>query len=148
MIYYDILYTDRKKNYLKKIIGYASKKKAIHRSGTKEKKKMEKIRITEKEIKENYKNIYYCNYCNLQNLLTYYQPDYYTKGVYGWNADIYILDFDTVIVTGYRPFGNIKIENTEELEKEAKKVLCSDLIENDKNYIINKIITENFGGAE
>lgn len=109
---------------------------------------MKKIRVTEKEIKENYKNIYYCNYCNLQNLLTYYQPDYYTKSMYGWNADIYVLDFDTVIVTGYRPFGNIKIENTEKLEKEAKEVLNSDLIDNDKNYIINKIITENFGGAE
>lgn len=109
---------------------------------------MKKIRVTEKEIKENYKNIYYCNYCDLQNLLTYYEPDYYTKGVYGWNADIYVLDFDTVIITGYRPFGNIKIENTEELEEQAKEVLNSDLIDNDKNYIINKIITENFGGVE
>lgn len=107
---------------------------------------MKKIRTTEKEIKNNFTNIYYCNYCNLQNLLTLYQPDYYTKGVYGWNADVYVIDFDTVIVTGYRPFGNIKIENCEELEEQAKKVLRSNLNNNDKHYIINKIITKNFGG--
>lgn len=30
-------------------------------------------------------------------------------GVYGWNADVYVIDYDTVIVTGYRPFGNMKL---------------------------------------
>lgn len=69
---------------------------------------MKKIKITMKEIKENYKNIIQVGYCEIQNLLRGQEAKYYTCGVYGWNADIYEIDNNTVIVTGYRPFGNIK----------------------------------------
>lgn len=67
-----------------------------------------KIKITMKEIRENYPNIIQVGYCELQNLLRGKEPEYYTCGIYGWNADIYKIDNKTVIVTGYRPFGNIK----------------------------------------
>lgn len=80
----------------------------------------------------------------MQSLLYYKNPDYYTSGVYGWNADIYQIDSDTVIVTGYRPFGNIKIDyNTiKKYELEAKKIAYN--IKNhdieDKKEKIEKIL--------
>lgn len=51
---------------------------------------------------------YHCiavDYCGLQNLLSYSCRRYYTSGIYGWNADIFIFG-NVAIVTGYRPFGN------------------------------------------
>lgn len=66
-----------------------------------------KIKVTEKQIKEGYKNIIDIGYCDLQHLLRYFDADYYTAGIYGWNADIYKINYSTCIVTGYRPFGNI-----------------------------------------
>lgn len=59
-------------------------------------------------------------YCNLQNLLTYAMPIAYTKGVYGWNADVYAFG-DVAIVTGYRPFGdNVDYALCREFEERAK----------------------------
>lgn len=64
-----------------------------------------KQKVTAKFIRESYKNIICIPYCNAQEMLSHLEPSYYTCGVYGWNADIYRIDLDTVIVTGYRPFG-------------------------------------------
>lgn len=71
----------------------------------------------------NYESIIKVGYCDLQNLLKYESPIAYTAGVYGWNADIY--DFGGVaIVTGYRPFGNIRPnwKITDKYEKEAENI--------------------------
>ena len=65
---------------------------------------MIKIKVTQKQIKEGFKNIICVDCCGLQYLLNYKEPTYYTSGIYGWNADIYVVDHNTVIVTGYRPF--------------------------------------------
>lgn len=64
-----------------------------------------KFRTTMKEIKN--KAICYCfGYCDIQCILHYDNAIAYTCGTYGWNADIYQTDYDnTVIVTGYRPWG-------------------------------------------
>lgn len=64
-----------------------------------------KIKVTKKAIMENFKTIISAGYCECDYLLKNTTPMYYTERVYGWNSDIYILDSDTVIVTGYRPFG-------------------------------------------
>lgn len=69
---------------------------------------MKKVKVTQREIKEGFKNIIEVSYCEIQHLLSHKNPDYYTSGVYGWNADIYKINNNTVIVTGYRPFGNVK----------------------------------------
>lgn len=61
------------------------------------------IKLKEKEVKENYK-CYSIGYCEAQDLLSLEGANFYTAGVYGWNADIYIFG-NTAIVTGYRPFG-------------------------------------------
>lgn len=103
-----------------------------------------KIKTTEKEIKRNFKKIYYCNYCDINNLLSVYNADYYTAGKYGWNADVYVIGFDTVIVTGYRPFGNIKIENYKELEEQAKKILKNEKTTKEIKLRMWEIIENNF----
>nr|DAK47537.1 MAG TPA: hypothetical protein [Bacteriophage sp.] len=65
-----------------------------------------KYKTTKKAVQNNYRNIIRLGAVELYYLLKFTEPNAYTSGVYGWNADVY--DFDNVaIVTGYRPFGNI-----------------------------------------
>lgn len=69
---------------------------------------MSKINVTRKLVCNNFHNIISVPYCAAQDLLKYESPVWFTSGIYGWNADVYMIDFDTCIVTGYRPFGNIR----------------------------------------
>lgn len=78
-----------------------------------------KVKVTEKQIKEGFKNIICVGYCELQHLLNCKDPEYYTSGTYGWNANIYKINNNTVIVTGYRPFG--KISNWKLVKKYEEK---------------------------
>lgn len=66
-----------------------------------------KFKTTQKAIKANYTNIIYVGYCDLQHLLTYENPIAYTVRREGWGADIYEVNSNTAIVTGYAPFGNV-----------------------------------------
>lgn len=68
---------------------------------------MLKMNVTCKYLRNNFTNIISVPYCDLQDLLRYETPLWYTSGIYGWNADVYLVDIDTCIVTGYRPFGNV-----------------------------------------
>ena len=83
-----------------------------------------KIETTKKYINNLYDNKIVLGYCDLYDLLHTDEPTYYTHGVYGWNADIYTYNLDTVIVTGYRPFGNIRPDYkiVKKYEEKAKKV--------------------------
>lgn len=65
-----------------------------------------KYKTTKKDIQNNYRNIIRVGAVELYYLLKFTEPNAYTSGVYGWNADIYDFD-DVAIVTGYRAFGNI-----------------------------------------
>ncbi len=67
-----------------------------------------KRKATMKQVKVMEENIIRVGYCGLYYLLRDIEPAYYTSGVYGWNADIYDLG-NCMIVTGYRPFGNILV---------------------------------------
>ena len=67
-----------------------------------------KVKVTAKEIRKSFDNIILINYCGLQWLLRSLNANYYTCGIYGWNSDIYVINNNTCIVTGYRPIGNIK----------------------------------------
>ena len=62
-----------------------------------------------KAIMSAYRNVIKVGYCDMQYALKWREPNFYTAGVYGWNSDVYVIDHDTVIVTGYRPFGNIEL---------------------------------------
>lgn len=56
----------------------------------------------------SYKNKICVGYCELYYLLYFKNRIGYNSGVYGWNYDVFHIDFRTCIVTGYRPIGNIK----------------------------------------
>lgn len=53
-------------------------------------------------------------YCDLQNVLSGIDPDYYTAGVYGWNCDVYTIAGLT-ICTGYRPAAGVPAVGVREL---------------------------------
>ena len=67
-----------------------------------------KYKTTQKAVKAGYFNLIVVPYASLQHVLDHYGANAYTAGAYGWNADIYQIDDKTAIVTGYRPFGNIR----------------------------------------
>lgn len=83
-----------------------------------------KTKITKKAIMGAYRNVIKVGYCDMQDALKWREPNFYTAGVYGWNSDVYVIDYDTVIVTGYRPFGNMELprEVIETLNKCAKSI--------------------------
>ena len=64
-----------------------------------------KVKVSRKQIKDNFKNVYVMDETKANTIFYGQSPAYYTSGVYGWNCDVYIIDSDTVVTTGYRPFG-------------------------------------------
>lgn len=83
------------------------------------------MKVTRNELRKDYKNIIELGYCDLYWSLREYKKLGYNSGVYGWNYDVYMIDYDTIIVTGYRPFGNIKpeyniIKKYNKLDRELK----------------------------
>lgn len=102
-----------------------------------------KFKTTQKAVKEGYRNIIRIGYCDLQYLLYYKNPVAYTSGGYGWNADIYDVGCGVAICTGYRPFGNVKIdyELVREYDEKAEKIICNLKIENAKEEL-DKLLKE------
>lgn len=98
-----------------------------------------KTKTTKKAIMSAYRNVIKVGYCGMQDALKWREPNFYTAGVYGWNSDVYVIDYDTVIVTGYRPFGNV------ELPREVIDMLnkCAKSITRYLNYDLAKIYLKN-----
>lgn len=98
-----------------------------------------KTKITKKAITGAYRNVIKVGYCDMQDALKWREPNFYTAGVYGWNSDVYVIDYDTVIVTGYRPFGNVELpcEVIDMLNK------CAKSITRYLNYDLAKIYLKN-----
>lgn len=98
-----------------------------------------KTQITKRSIMSAYRNVIKVGYCDMQDALKWREPNFYTAGVYGWNSDVYVLDYDTVIVTGYRPFGNV------ELPREVIDMLnkCAKSITRYLNYDLARIYLKN-----
>lgn len=105
---------------------------------------MIKAKVTEKQIKEGYRNIITISYCEAQNLLRYKNPIFYTSGVYGWKSDIYIINNNTIISTGYAPISGIRdYELVEEYEQKANKINHNYNIEYEKQQeLVNKLLDE------
>lgn len=85
-----------------------------------------KYETTKKAILSNYPNVIKVGYCYLQTLLKFRSPNAYTASkTYGWRADVYEITPNTVIVTGYAPFGNIAPDyvTVKKYEDKAEK-LC------------------------
>jgi len=67
---------------------------------------------------------YSIGYGELQHLLTFEEPESYTCGMYGWNADVYDAGKGRAIVTGYRPFGKrVNYKIVDAYDQKAKKIL-------------------------
>lgn len=98
-----------------------------------------KTKITKKAIMSAFENVIKVGYCDMQDALKCREPNFYTAGVYGWNADVYVIDYDTVIVTGYRPFGNVEI--TRDVIDTLNK--CAKSITRYLNYDLAKIYLKN-----
>ena len=99
-----------------------------------------KKQTTKKAIMNAYRNVIKVGYCDMQDALKWREPNFYTAGVYGWNSDVYVIDCDTVIVTGYRPFGNI------ELSRSVIDGLnyCADCARSRSDYnTLQKVLTSN-----
>ena len=88
-----------------------------------------KFKTTKTAINSGYYYKICIGYCDLQYLLNYENPVAYTCGVYGWNADIYDLNditgYNACIVTGYRPWGNIRADYSRNraAEEKAEKIV-------------------------
>ena len=66
-----------------------------------------KVKVTRRDVLRKFTNIISVPYGELNGLLKYEGPAFYLASKRGWDADGYIIDNDTCIVTGFRPFGNI-----------------------------------------
>ena len=82
-----------------------------------------KFKTTKKAINNGYDYKICIPFADLQHLLNYTEPCAYTCGTMGWNANIYHIDPNVAIVTGYRPFGNIRpdskmVRDYDEIAKE------------------------------
>ena len=93
---------------------------------------MLKVKVTDKEIREGYFTIK-VGYCGAQNILTYQGARYYNYGVYGWRYDVYELDYNLAICTGYSPIKSIPekinaqaVEIIEKYDKKAGSIRSSD----------------------
>lgn len=101
------------------------------------------IKTTKKEIQKSFKNIICVGYCSLQNLLSYTDATFYTCGVNGWNADVYKTNNNTIIVTGYRPFGNIEnYELVKKYENKAKKIKENNFYYEEIKQKLNKLLND------
>lgn len=82
-----------------------------------------KVKVTEKQITKNYDKIIEIGYCHAYYLLKDIDPNYYTWGTCGWKADIYHIENNLAIVTGYAPFGNVSnYELTKKYNDKAQKI--------------------------
>ena len=94
-----------------------------------------KVRVSQKSIKEAFSYIIPIGYCQACKMLAHHSPNFYTAGMYGWNSDIYVIDNNTAIVTGYRTFGTIKqphyslIEKYEQRAAEGDKTALEDFLQ-------------------
>ena len=70
---------------------------------------MDKIRMTKTALK--YDKIYRIGYCELQKILESLSAVGYNAGVYGWNYDVYYLEENVILITGYRTDCGIKISH-------------------------------------
>lgn len=62
------------------------------------------IKLTNRDLRNNFGVIVSCGYCALQSLLSIKNRVGYNKGVYGWNFDAF--DFGGIgLITGYRTRG-------------------------------------------
>lgn len=101
-----------------------------------------KFQTTRKRVMDTIPTVISVGYCDLQELLSYEEPVAYTAGRDGWNADVYNFGY-AAIVTGYRPFGNVKpdYELVRRYERAAKDITYTNLRDTKKKELLHEMIT-------
>jgi hypothetical protein len=79
------------------------------------------FQTTEKAIRSSSTRTVSAGYCELQFLLRHHSPIAYTRGVYGWNFDVYKIDGLT-ICTGYRRMIGRRANNAAEYNERARAI--------------------------
>lgn len=86
------------------------------------------IRLTNKDLRNNFGTIVSCGYAELSNLLYGKEKAGYNCGVYGWNYNAY--DFGGVcLITGYRTRGadiSLPLDFCEEWDNKARNASYTD----------------------
>ena len=87
-----------------------------------------KYHTTQKAARNSNDIVLSIGYCDLQNVLKHEKPLAYNAGVNGWNFDLYILDNEISLVTGYRGLNNASTHNASDIEglSEALRALEND----------------------
>ena len=82
-----------------------------------------KVKVSRKSVKDNFRNVYQLSMTKAYTIFYGQSPAYYTAGIYGWNCDVYIIDNNTAVTVGYRPFGDLLPEAIEkDMLKKAERV--------------------------
>ena len=92
------------------------------------------FKLTKKEVTLQFGYILEFGYHDILFIEPYLRQLGYTSGVYGWNSNIYIINNNMCISTGYRPFGNI---NGNKVFKNLKLEIINYFKEN-KDYTSRK----------
>ena len=105
------------------------------------------IKLTKKEVLGNFQNVICVGYCDLWYLLQYAEKIGHTERAEGWGADIYRVNNETVIVTGYEPFGNINPNRaiTKHYEEKATRLYretSRETIRKKLNKLLQKYVDE------
>ena len=78
---------------------------------------MLKVKVSDKEIRNGYYTIA-LGYCDAHYILKYKAARFYNYGVYGWRYDVYEIDWNLAICTGYQPIKSIP----EKLNRKAVEI--------------------------
>lgn len=84
--------------------------------------------MTKKELNNGFSKVLRIGFCDLQDLTAYCKKIGYNSGVYGWNWDAFILNYDIAICTGYRSMtgDNITPECMDEINEKIKEYKAVD----------------------
>lgn len=87
-----------------------------------------KYHTTQKAARNSNNIVLSVGYHNLQNVLKHERPVAYNAGVDGWNLDLYSLDHEINLVTGYRGLNNASTHNARDIKglSEALRTLEND----------------------
>ena len=108
---------------------------------------MMRVQVTKRDVMRQNRFVIRVGYCDLQHLLRFKDSQFYTAGMYGWNADVYQVDGSAVVVTGYKPFGNIQPDRKviREYDARAARILHDSTLsyfekERNLDFLINEFL--------
>lgn len=70
-------------------------------------------KVTKKYIMSNYQVISLPRMAENDFTRNWLSPDCFTVGIYGWNANVYLVSETIAVVVGDRPFGHVKMSQKE-----------------------------------